>query len=169
MAYFVPDLGCSLFSGRQHVKYQGYHFHAENNTCTLAFPNFIIEPKMDPEIMVLIKKATQSTNLAFDETVVELAKEAPTATSLVAKQTYMQPEFTTDQKAKFAKEVTFQLCHEHASLPSRSSPDAIGYGITSIHSMMINPGNIVKIHTGLSCAIPTGMYGRLACHSSLAA
>ena len=42
MAYFVPDLGCSLFSIRQHAQYQGCYFHAKNNKCTLAFPTFMI-------------------------------------------------------------------------------------------------------------------------------
>ena len=44
MAYYVPDLGCSLFSVRQHVRYQGCHFHAENNTCT-RIPGLHHKPK----------------------------------------------------------------------------------------------------------------------------
>ena len=169
MAYYVPDLGCSLFSVRQHAHYQGCYFHAENNTCILAFPDFMINPTMDPEIMVYIKKPSQPIKMDFNETIADLAETPPLAKGLVAKQTYLHDHFTLNQKTKFAKEVAFHLRHELASLPNRGSPDAIGYDITSVHSMTIDPGTTAKIHTGLACAIPKGIYGRLASRSRLAA
>ena len=169
MAYFVPDLGCSLFSVWQHACYQGCHFHAKNNLCSLAFPTFILTPKMDPEIMVVIETLTQSTNLHFDETTAPLATDQPTAKGLVAKLSYIQPTFSTEHKTKLAEEVIFQLQDENTTLPTRGSDQAIGFDITSINNVTIPPNTSVKVHTGLTCTIPTGIYGRLASRSSLAA
>ena len=109
MAYFVTDLGCSLFSVQQHAHYQGCQFHAENNSCSLAFPTFILTPKMDPEIMVLIETPTQSTNLDFNETTAPLATDQPTGKGLVARLSYIHPNFSPKDETKLAKEVIFQL------------------------------------------------------------
>ena len=169
MAYFVPDLGCSLFSVRQHARYQGCHFHAENNSCTLTFPTFILHPKMDPEIMVLAETPTQSTTLDFDETTVSLATDQPMAKGLVARPSYIQHNFSHKSKTKLTNKVIFQLRDENATLPTRGSDEAIGFDIASTNNVTIPPNTTVKVHTGLACAIPNGIYGRLASRSSLAA
>ena len=39
---YVPDLNTSLFSVKEHMRYTGCYFHAENNTATITFPEFCV-------------------------------------------------------------------------------------------------------------------------------
>ena len=169
MAYFVPDLGCSLFSVCQHARYQGCYFHAENNTCTLAFPNFILQPQMDPEIMVKITKCSSTDTLHFDEGSAPLSPdESITSTAKVANKRYLLDEFTPQQKEPFIKTVKFQLRTETARLPQQGTPNSIGFDIACDKPTKVPRGKTVKISTGLTCSIPMGLYGRIASRSSLA-
>ena len=52
LAYYVPKLGTTLISAKQHMKSKGCYFHAEAGKTTLAFPNFFIHPRISTEIDV---------------------------------------------------------------------------------------------------------------------
>jgi hypothetical protein len=45
-AYYVPLLGTTLISIKQHMSYQGCYFHAEAQSTVLAFPNFLLYPRV---------------------------------------------------------------------------------------------------------------------------
>jgi hypothetical protein len=49
IGYYVPQLGTTLLSIRQHMKYQGCFFHAENDIVTLAFPSVTLHTQTTPE------------------------------------------------------------------------------------------------------------------------
>ena len=46
--------------------------------------------------------------------------------------------------------------------------DSVGYDICSYKNENIEPGDIVRIGTGIACKPPQGTYARLASRSSLA-
>ena len=68
MGYYVPTLGTTLLSIKQHIKYDGCYFHAEKNNVTLAFPAHLIYPNITSELTVLITPANGSSEpYIFDE------------------------------------------------------------------------------------------------------
>jgi dUTP pyrophosphatase len=56
----------------------------------------------------------------------------------------------------------------NATLPTRSTPGAVGYDLFSIDNYVVLPGRRVVVSTGISVAIPPGCYGRIAPRSGLA-
>ncbi|CAI9573945.1 unnamed protein product [Staurois parvus] len=58
--------------------------------------------------------------------------------------------------------------HEKAKTPLRASPEAAGLDLYSIETMVIPPGKVRIISTGIGCQIPLGHYGQLATISSMA-
>jgi hypothetical protein len=69
MGYYVPKLGVTLLSVKQHIKYQGCYFLAEKKSAVLAFPSFILYPSTQDEIQVLFRPntASETSNLHFDQ------------------------------------------------------------------------------------------------------
>ena len=66
--YFVPELGVTLLSIKQHVKYQGCFFHAENDSVILAYPKAVLYVTTEPEFALKIAPARHlNTNYIFDE------------------------------------------------------------------------------------------------------
>jgi dUTP pyrophosphatase len=68
-----------------------------------------------------------------------------------------------------AKMIYFKQLHENATLPTRGSAHAAGLDLYAVERMDIRPGAQAMIPTGLSVAIPSGHYGRIAPRSGLAA
>ena len=58
--------------------------------------------------------------------------------------------------------------HENAVIPKPATPGSIGFDVQAIHTHTIQPNSIARIRTGLSTALPSGMYLRIAPRSSLA-
>ena len=72
MGYYVPGLSTTFISIKQHMKYDGCFFHAENNEAVLAYPAAIVSVKCDPEMYVNISSAVTSNKpYTFDETQVK--------------------------------------------------------------------------------------------------
>lgn len=57
--------------------------------------------------------------------------------------------------------------HKDATMPIRASKHAAGYDITSVEDIEILPGGMALVPTGISIAIPTGTYARIAPRSGL--
>ena len=75
MGYYVSNLGTTLISIKQQITYKGCYFHAEENSCILAFPGCIIQENIDNEITLLITPATNlSQSYAFDQDTSKLCK-----------------------------------------------------------------------------------------------
>lgn len=62
-----------------------------------------------------------------------------------------------------------KLLNENARLPVRGSPDAAGLDIHSSGTYVIMPGERVCVSTGVSIAVPSDFYARVAPRSGLAA
>jgi len=56
---------------------------------------------------------------------------------------------------------------ENAVIPQRGSVLAAGYDLTSIESVMILPGEVRLISTGIAVALPPHTYGRIAPRSGV--
>lgn len=66
------------------------------------------------------------------------------------------------------KQVTFTKLDKNARLPVYKTDHAAGMDVYPLGDyIMINPGEVAKIKTGISVRIPAGCYGRLAPRSSL--
>ena len=60
IGYYAPGLGTTLISIKQHIKYQGCYFHAENDTVLLAYLKVVLYATTDPEFLLTIKPSKQS-------------------------------------------------------------------------------------------------------------
>ncbi|CAH2223953.1 deoxyuridine 5 -triphosphate nucleotidohydrolase-like [Pelobates cultripes] len=58
--------------------------------------------------------------------------------------------------------------HQDAQPPYRGSPAAAGLDLYALEAIVIAPGQIKMIPTGIGCKIPEGHYGQLATRSSFA-
>jgi dUTP pyrophosphatase len=62
----------------------------------------------------------------------------------------------------------FVKLHPAAQLPTRGSLNAAGLDLYSVEALTLPAGKRTTLRTGLSVAIPTGFYGRVAPRSGLA-
>jgi dUTP pyrophosphatase len=67
--------------------------------------------------------------------------------------------------------IATKLLTKAAILPTRGTPNSAGFDLYCPNGAqyLIQAGDIVKIPTNISMAIPSGYYGQIACRSSLAA
>ena len=181
-AMYTPKMGQTiLLSSRQHMKSQGCYLHVEGGNTQLAYPTFIIHPRVDEEIDVLITPAKTSTSpLDFDRstsTQIEIIQKVGYITqhrhnhlerSYEVLPTTMIPYLTTQEAiAKNSQTIKVKKLLPTAVLPTRATAGSIGYDVSTITPITINPGQIAKIPTGLAAAIPQGMYLRIAPRSSI--
>lgn len=174
LGYYVPKLGVTLLSVKQHSKYQGCYFHAENNEAVLAFPSFVLHPSTNDEIQVMFRtnNKNHSSTLHFDQhSAIESRLSKGTDKlhhHLHVFPKSMQPYLPTDKQVQFQQTIQIQKLVPNAIIPKRSTKGSIGYDVASIQDSTIPPGEVRKIPTGLATAIPQGLYLRIAPRSSLA-
>lgn len=67
-------------------------------------------------------------------------------------------------------DVNFKKLNEFAKEPYRASADAAGYDLCAAipSPVTINPGEVVKITTGIAIALPSGVFGAIFARSGLA-
>jgi len=65
-------------------------------------------------------------------------------------------------------ELIVKKLDSRATLPRKGSDFAAGYDLYALEEVMLNPGEQKLYKTGISMAIPTGYYGRIAPRSGLA-
>jgi hypothetical protein len=174
LGYYVPKLGVTLLSVKQHTKYQGCYFHAVNKQAVLAFPSFVLYPSTQDEIQVLFKPNTQdsSSTSHFDQhSAIECQQsninERITHHLHVFPKS-MKPYLPADKQVQFQKTIHIQKLVPNAKVPKQGTKDSIGYHVASITDITIPPGKICKVPTRLATAIPKGLYLRIVPHSSLA-
>lgn len=64
--------------------------------------------------------------------------------------------------------IGIKLLNDQAKIPHRATENAAGYDVYSSIDILIYPQERQLIKTGISIAIPSGFYGRLAPRSGLA-
>ena len=65
--------------------------------------------------------------------------------------------------------IYFKKLHDEAVVPTRGSEFAAGLDLSSVESVVIEPGDRAIVATGLAVIIPNGTYLRIAPRSGLAA
>lgn len=65
--------------------------------------------------------------------------------------------------------IYFKKLHDDAVVPTRGSEFAAGLDLSSVESVVIEPGDRAMVATGLAVIIPNGTYLRIAPRSGLAA
>jgi dUTP pyrophosphatase len=178
--YYVLLLGATLLSVKQHIQFNGCMFHAEAQNTFLSYPTFDIYPTISDEIFVLLRpfQAKPNDTYNFDSQTAELVK-IPQNTKSKRKlsnnlhlnlhpQTIDKYISSNTHRPFFTETVQLQKLIPQAVMPTRATKGSIGYDVHSITSHTIQPGQVQKIPTGLSTALPQGMYLRIASRSSLA-
>ena len=175
VGFYIPTLGdVTLLSIRQHMRYKGCYFHAEDNTATLAYPSFTIDLRIDPEIETNVSPTTNtSIPIAYDESTATLSpttdtKYRGTKLQMMSANTtaYINP--SQHVPSSLTSTVQIMKISETEIIPKRSTLGSIGYDVHAAAPTTIKPGDIGKIGTGLSVAFPNEMYLRIAPRSSLA-
>jgi dUTP pyrophosphatase len=168
MGYYVPGLGTTLISIRQHIRYKGCYFHAENDTVLLAYPKAVIHTTTDPEFILTISPAKHLTlPYVFDESRAILSLNADRRKFEVinpAKAKYMATE---KDKTTLIQSVRIKKIVNHAKLPKRATPGSIGFDVSSAQHAALLPNQVTKVHTGLAVQVPKGLYLRIAPRSGL--
>jgi deoxyuridine 5'-triphosphate nucleotidohydrolase len=167
IGYFVPQLGTTLLSIRQHMLYQGCFFHAENDTVTLAFPSVLIHTKTHPEFTMSIQPAKHlSLPFAFNEATAIFNSNSDRRKYKIINKA--KAKFISQQDyPKYSSTVRVKKLIAHAQLPKRATAGSIGFDITSAHDVKLLPQTVTKVHTGLAIQVPQGHYLRVAPKSSL--
>ena len=171
-ALFIPGLGkTTLLSIKQHMKWKGNFFHAEANQAILAFPTFVINLTTKHEIELQLSPASKlHNNIDFDEYKAIAIKTKGQLKSLKLISSEIN-RYIPHGKAQlpFTKQVQIMKLTPTASLPERGTKGSIGYDVKTQERVILQPGAITKIPTGLSTAFPSDMYLRIAPRSSLSA
>jgi hypothetical protein len=178
-ALYVPSMGNTcLYSIKQHSKFQGYTFFAKAQNTAVTFPTFVIYPRVTSEIDVLMSKSHPTDTISFDEaTNVELniinktsrtqnKTMSPGNINLISSSKI--PFIPKSQHHLFKETVLVQKLVSHTTIPKQATPGSVGFDVTSAVNLVIHPGKIAKVPTGLSTAMPPGMYCRITPRSSLA-
>ena len=158
MSYLVEDLGTPLYSVKQHMAYQGCYFHAKNDLATLAFPAVTMELATEPEILFESVKGTFNDILSFDYQCAQQSTDHGTIKAkIVESKFYDNNLFDTKHQEKLGETAPIQLKSLDVIIPTRATSGSIGYDIHSLSALILHPGAVTPIPTGLACAIPTGM------------
>uniref|UniRef100_A0A061S310 Deoxyuridine 5'-triphosphate nucleotidohydrolase n=1 Tax=Tetraselmis sp. GSL018 TaxID=582737 RepID=A0A061S310_9CHLO len=80
----------------------------------------------------------------------------------------MCQETAVSSKIARTESLRVKRIHENAVLPKRGSAGAAGYDLVSVADEVVPARGRAKISTGLSIAIPSGTYARIAPRSGLA-
>ena len=156
---YVPNLNVSLYSIKQHMKVQGCSEHSEANTCTIAYPTFTIKASTKHEIEFIATIPSDTTKPPdFDSNqTIDNIKPANIPYYFKADQQHPNIKISSTFKTKPIK-----------NIPTRSTPDSIGYDLFSSTNTSIPPNSRKSVGLGFSIAIPQGLYGRIAPRSGLA-
>ena len=182
-ALLVPDLGTTaLISVVQHMSNQGCYFHAEAKNTVLAFPTFIVYPKVDHEIDVQLT-TTLSTQYDFDDTKVlsvlpdrdplnNTDSSRPDHEYTTRQFNYIHPTIKShipdpSKRAAFQHKVLIKKLHPRAAIPTKGTEGSIGLDVSATTTTTILPGSLSTISTGLATAFPSDVYLCIAPRSSI--
>ena len=174
MAYYVPTLGTTLLSIKQHMRYKGNFFHAENNSVVLAYKKQILYPNCKNEFTLKIQPAINTTkSYIFDENVAQTIHATPKGKHNAEEYHILRAgkaSKITDvhHQKQLAEKVYVKKLISHAVLPHRVTNGSIGFDLASAQSITIPAHSTQLIGTGFGMDIPDGIYLRLASRSSLA-
>jgi len=123
-ALYVPKLGTSLFSVKQHMTNQGCFMHFDEQNTVITFPNFLHDPEVNDEFELVITKykpRKKFKSYEFDEC---YAKKCNIKQSHLFKQVTLESNISSP-----THKVLIQKLIPEARLPKRSTPGSIGYDV----------------------------------------
>ena len=153
---YVPGLNVSLYSIKQHMKYEGCYEHSEYNSCRLAFPSFILPVDNNDELEFNVQPSTKSPSIKpdFDEATAPLyTAEKPTSLFFDRPDHDSLLEVTISSSQR-TKSISFP--------PKRATQTSIGYDLFAPSNTSVDPNTRKAIPLGLNMSIPPGLYGRIA-------
>ena len=156
---YVPSLNVNLYSVKQHMKVQGCSEHSEANKCTLAYPTFTITATTSHEIEFVVSLPSSSSSKPDFDSQSTIPNIQPQHIPY-----YFQP----DQQHPDVKICSTFKTKEIKNIPSRPTPEAIGYDLFSASNTSIPPNSRKAIGLGFTISIPRGLYGRIAPRNDLA-
>lgn len=164
----MPNLGVTLLSIKQHMKYRGCYFHAENDHVILAYPKTILEVQTEPEFSLTITPAKHTTApYVFDEESAIFTTNSDRRTYKILNQQKARLISTHKGKLSLASTVRVKKLLSHVKLPKRATSGSIGFDACMAHPVTLAPNAITKIYTGLAMQVPDNHYLRIAPRSSL--
>ena len=155
--YLVPHLGTTLLSMKQHVSSKGCYFHAEAKNTQLAFPLFVLFPRVASEIEVIITPVSNPPQVDFDEHIAEPVNTSQVSSIQYLTKSYSLVELTV---ANFipANKITSAFQHSlivkcvNTSIPYpnlHTSGNQSNHVIRSPTTLAIPPKSSTAIHMGL--------------------
>ena len=142
---YVPDLGTTLLSIKQHMQYKGCYFLAQNNTVILAFPDTMVYPNTDTEFTLDISPAKNlSTLYAFNiDTASPVTKQDET-TFKILNNIKAKSITCHAHQLQIAEQVKVKKLVNHGTLPKRATDGSIGFDIASKQEIVVPKGTIQK-------------------------
>jgi hypothetical protein len=109
-ALYIPALGqTTLISVKQHMKWKGNFFHAENNQATIAYPTFQVDLDTKHELSTFIRPVHDSTiKIEFNEArAIPISTKSSPSTKTIRMVSHLVPKYIPDKQThhKFAEEV----------------------------------------------------------------
>jgi dUTPase len=174
-SYYVPTLGTTLLSIKQHMHTQGCYFHAEAECTVLAFPTFQLFPRVSTEIDLLLSPILCApSSYDFDEQqhrpiqVTQPSKPNRTRTPPSSKSISLispsVPKYITqpDLQSPFAHAVHFHRILPTAMLPTPVKSSRGGFSAATVTPRVLLPGSSASLPTGLHVDLPS----RVTLHTS---
>ena len=165
---YVPALKDTLFSIKEHSTHRGCAFISENATATLFFPKFEVPVSTADEFELAFTIPSSNSSPEFNtEFSPRIFPEQPV--QVISTALAKMAPLTEKDITRCSKQVMIKLLAADAVIPSRATVGSIGFDISTNTATTIPAHSQRIIPTGIAMAIPSGMYGRIAPKSGLAA
>jgi dUTPase len=168
-SYFVPGLGATLLSIKQHMRTQGCYFHAEAKDTILAYPTFQLFPRVSAEIdMLLSPSPTSSQSYDFDETLTtpidihQPLSSKPSSSSPSIDLTLMSPTLPRYISQPSLQQPFTHSIQFHRVLPSAPFPQQVPrskghFTASTVTPCTLQPGSSASVPTGLRTILPANV------------
>jgi dUTPase/transposase InsO family protein len=163
-SYYVPDLGTTLLSIKQHMSIQGCYFHAEADHTVLAFPTFQIHPRVSSEIdMLLTPLPCSPSTYDFNEQLCDRITPSSQSSCSHAKSTarisVISPTISKyisepNLQAPFTHTIHFRRLLPTSKLPTKLKSSTGGFSASTVTTHTILPGTSQRLPTGLHVTLP---------------
>ena len=153
--YYVPGLGITLLSIKQHIKYKGCYFHAENDQVILAYPKAVLFTQTDPEFLLDIAPAKHLTHsYAFDEEKAIFSTTSDKRTLSVLESSKARYINTQRAQQSIANSIHISRAIHHAKEPTYEPQSPSLLSVHAAHPVTLQPLQTATIHTGVFVKLP---------------
>jgi dUTPase len=145
-AFYVATIGINLYYPTEHIKYNKCTYTLAHNKMFIHYPNFQVTINSGDQFTCNITPLADPSEHPhmFDFSQAELSQDG------------------TDQAVKLKR------LHPSAALPFRATSGSVGYDLTSLVPISIEPHHTTKIPLGFALEVPPSFRCQIASRSSLA-